>query len=357
MGTKRFRIYGQVCGAQSKHGLPGLEIRALDKDFCFDDRLGTAITDKKGQFEIRYDASDFRDFFERRPDIYLRVRAPDGALLYTSEDLVRYEAHDTERFLIEIPETEERIANGEALRRRIVDDPALQQELADAVAGLLADKHLLDGSLAYTFVPLVAEEAKVAAELFTNWLGPQPEPPDLPAWRFGHWVNPQPEPPIPAWLKEVRFEPDPEPWCARWWWTGMPSPELLRRLDRYRIADLAATEDKRPARTAGAFAYRIMSDAVLVRSLSRRIDAVLLRHGVVLATGNEYSFVPTVYARPQFAGEALSPAAAMPRIIDRAGQTSPPVWVHPLEGVPPADLLRQLAQHRKLNGQTMEQPS
>jgi hypothetical protein len=357
MGTKRFRIYGQVRGAQSARGLPGLEIRALDKDLCFDDRLGTAITDKKGQFEIRYDESDFRDFFELKPDIYLQIRAPDGALLYTTEDRVRYEAHDTERFRIEIPETDARIADGEALRRSIVDDPALQQELADAVSGLLADKHLLDSSLAYTFVPLVGAETRVAADLFTTWLGPQPEPPDLPAYQRRSWINPQPEPPGQTWVKEAVFEPDPEPWCVRWWWTGLPMPELLVRLERYRIADLAAAEDERPAGTAGAFAYRIMSDAALVRSLSQQIDAVLGRHGVVLAAGMEYSFVPVVYAAPGFAAQALAPAAAMPRIIDRAGQTTAPAWVHPLEGVPPADLLRQLAELRGLHGHSMEQRS
>lgn len=348
-----FRIYGQVRGTESRRGLPGLRIQALDKDLCLDDHMGTAITDKKGHFEIRYDESDFREFFKERPDIYLRVQAPDGALLYTTENGVRYEADDTERFQIEIPETEERIADSKALRRRIVDDPVLRKELAEAVTELLGDRKLLDESLAFTFVPLVAEEAG-ATDLFVTGLGPQPEPPDYPVLRFGNRVNPQPEPPIPAWAKEAFRKPEPDSWCVRWWWTGIPVPELLRRLDRYRIADLTQHDEFAPATTAASFAYRIMSDAALVRALSRRINGVLGRHGVVLAAGKEYSFVPVVYPRPKFAAEMLAPVAAIPRIIDRAGETTAPIWVHPLEGVPPADLLRQLAELRVQHGQPME---
>jgi hypothetical protein len=373
MKTKRFRIYGQVRESDSKRGLAGLEIRALDKDLCFDDRLGTAITDKKGKFEIHYDRSDFGDFFETRPDIYLRVRAPDMAVLYTTEDRVRYQADDTERFLIELPDTAERIVDGETLRRRIVSNPALQQELAEAVSGLLAGKDLLDPALAYTFVPLVAEKARLDAELFVDKLGPQPEPPDkrwaqlgpqpippdlaqslgpdqgtpqpdppnLPMADQGHWVNPQPEP--PTWVRQAVFEPDPEPWCVRWWWIGLPEIEFLRRLDDFRIADLTEREGSIPARNAASFAYRIMADRTLVRSLSRKIEGILGRHGVVLAAGLDYSFVPVVYPRPDYGAQLLAPAAAMPQIIDRAGQTSPPLWVHPLEGLPPAELLVALA--------------
>jgi hypothetical protein len=335
MKTKKcFRIYGQVSGATSKRGLPGLSVQALDKDLFVDDHLGTATTDEKGRFDIRYDESDFAELFERRPDLYLRVRDADGSLLFTTEDRVRYEADTTEKLLIEIPEGRERIADARTLRRRIVDDPALQRELAEAVSGLLDGKGLLHEGLACTFVPVMAERAATTAGLFVTALGPQPEPPNQvgPAGlALIDKANPQPEPPI---------------WLARWWWIGLPLMELLHRLDQLRLAARDATSALAPAHTAAGLAYRIMSDQALVQALALRIEQVLTRNGVVLAAGMDLSFVPAVYARPMFAGEVFASGAAAPGVYDFAGNTSAPAWVNPLEGVPPAELLMQLAAHQ-----------
>lgn len=347
MATKDcFRIYGQVCEVRTKRALPGLGIQALDKDFFVDDRLGTATTDQEGRFDIRYAKADFRDFFDLKPDIYLQVRAPDGALLCTTEDRVRYEADDTEEFLLEIPVTTERIADSEALRRRIVGDSALQIDLADTVAALLDDKALLDRGLTYTFVPLIAEHAVAAGDLFVTYLGPQPEPPDYSVLRERSYVNPQPEPPLPAWVTEVFAKPEPDPWVVRWWWTGLPSPELLQRLDRHRIADVVVREELQPARSSGELAYRIMADKELNRALSRGISGVLARHGVVLAANMDYSFVPVVYKMHGFAGEALSPCAAAPRVFDRSGQTPAASWMTPVDGITSPEMVRLLADFR-----------
>jgi hypothetical protein len=350
MKTKNcFRIHGQVSGANSKGPLSGLIVQAFDKDLLFDDRLGTATTDAKGRFDIRYEESDFSDFFERRPDIYLRVRDADGTLLLTTEDQVRYEADTTERFPIELPESETRIGDAETLRRRIVDDPALQRELAEAVSGLLDGKGLLHDGLACTFVPVMAPRAATAAGLFVAALGPQPEPPDQ-AGPVGlkaiDNANPQPEPPLPAWLMGERFMPEPVPWMVRWWWIGLPLMELLRRLDLLRLAAPASTTGLAPAHTAAGLAYRIMSDQTLVQGLSLRIEQVLTRNGVAIAPEMDLSLVPVVYTRPMFAAEVMAVSAAAPGVYDYAGNTSAPAWFNPLEGVPPAELLVQLAAHQ-----------
>ena len=90
---------------QTGKGIPNLIVEALDKDFIFDDRLGSVITDKDGRFEILYTKEDFQDvFFERRPDIYLRVRRPDGRVIHTTEGKIRYDAGRVEAFYIDIPE-------------------------------------------------------------------------------------------------------------------------------------------------------------------------------------------------------------------------------------------------------------
>lgn len=69
----------------------------------FDDRLGSVITGKDGEFEIVYDREHFQQlFFDRKPDIYLRIRKADGRVVHTTEDSVRYEAGRTEFFVVVI---------------------------------------------------------------------------------------------------------------------------------------------------------------------------------------------------------------------------------------------------------------
>jgi len=98
-----FRIYGKVIERETGKGIPNLIVEALDRDFIFDDRLGSVTTDKDGNFEILYDREDFQElFFDLKPDIYLRIRRPDGKLIYTCEDKIRYEADETEEFIVRI---------------------------------------------------------------------------------------------------------------------------------------------------------------------------------------------------------------------------------------------------------------
>jgi carotenoid cleavage dioxygenase len=79
-------------------------VRAYDKDWVFDDKLGDTLTDAEGRFEIEYSEYQFRDLEEKQPDLYLRVYDPSGKkLLYTSENAVRRSAQVTERFDIQIP--------------------------------------------------------------------------------------------------------------------------------------------------------------------------------------------------------------------------------------------------------------
>lgn len=340
-----FSIRGCIRGIQSGQPMPGLRVQALDQDLLFDDRLGTATTDAKGRFEIRYRQSDFSDFFERHPDIYLRVFAPDGALLLTTEDAVRFEAGRHERFELTVPEGKGRIADSAALRRYIVEHTALQTELAETVASLLEGKVLLDPALACTWVPVVVARDTMTGHQSPDEINPQPEPP-IEAWIHAVLINPQPEPPGIHWVAK----PQPDPWVQRWWWVGVPSSELLLALERLRLTDLAETAVA-PVQDAANLGYRIMADRVLLSALTRQIDAVLARHGAVLAPGMVYSFVPVVYPRPLFAGEALTPRAAAPRVLAAAGASAGQMqgggWVNPLDGIPPVELLHALAQRRR----------
>jgi len=67
---------GVVIEVDSGRPLPGLIVRAYDKDLVFDDFLGSTTTNDAGNFLIRFSEDDFRDFAELSPDLYLRVHDP-----------------------------------------------------------------------------------------------------------------------------------------------------------------------------------------------------------------------------------------------------------------------------------------
>jgi len=99
-----FKITGSVKLAETAAGIPGLYVKAYDKDLLFDDLLGSAVTGPDGRFEIVSEPGDFREFFERKPDIYLRILdRGSGQTLYSSEDRIRWNAGRDERFDILIP--------------------------------------------------------------------------------------------------------------------------------------------------------------------------------------------------------------------------------------------------------------
>jgi hypothetical protein len=99
-----FRIRGTVTVAETGVGLPGLFVKAYDKDLLFDDLLGSTYTKEDGRFEIISDADDFRDFFEVKPDIYLKIYSPDAeTLLFSTEKAVRWQAGRLEEFDVRIP--------------------------------------------------------------------------------------------------------------------------------------------------------------------------------------------------------------------------------------------------------------
>lgn len=107
-----FKITGIVREKESKRPVPGLLVRALDKDLFFTDILGNAITASNGTFSLGYEGKDFQELFEKRPDIYLDIygsatardpgRAGDRPV-FTTKRYVRFNAGRREFFVIEIP--------------------------------------------------------------------------------------------------------------------------------------------------------------------------------------------------------------------------------------------------------------
>ena len=100
----RFTVAGVVREVESGIGIPGLTVKAYDRDLLFDDLLGTAITSADGSFQIVTESGDFRDFFERRPDLYLRVLGTDRSTeLWSSKEFVRWSGGRYQKFDVRIP--------------------------------------------------------------------------------------------------------------------------------------------------------------------------------------------------------------------------------------------------------------
>lgn len=99
-----FIINGVVREMESRIPLPGLLIKAFDKDLVFDDVLGSAFTNQRGEFEILTELEEFREFFDSRPDIYFKAYRGDGRrLVHTTEDAVHWGAGRISSFEILIP--------------------------------------------------------------------------------------------------------------------------------------------------------------------------------------------------------------------------------------------------------------
>ncbi len=99
-----FRIDGFVGVAETRVPLPGLFLKAYDKDLIFDDVLGSAVSDAQGRFSIVTELRDFREFFDAQPDVYLKVfdRAG-GRLLYSTENRTRWNVGRSEFFELLLP--------------------------------------------------------------------------------------------------------------------------------------------------------------------------------------------------------------------------------------------------------------
>src|SRR3954469_16365136 len=99
------KVTGRVSIQESGEGIPGLHVKAVDKDLIFDDVLGTAVTDANGDYEITYERRDFAELFEKAPDLYIIVRDPSNKrILSSSEDQVRCNVGAHAQVNISIPQ-------------------------------------------------------------------------------------------------------------------------------------------------------------------------------------------------------------------------------------------------------------
>ena len=115
------RVVGTVVEEESDRPLEGLVVRAYDKDLVFDDKLGSVQTNAKGEFEIAYTETQFRDFNETQPDLYLKVFDASGRRVvstgtYRSEGIV-LELDQAQLCIVRAMYTDGRVE----LRKAVVD--------------------------------------------------------------------------------------------------------------------------------------------------------------------------------------------------------------------------------------------
>jgi hypothetical protein len=167
-----FRIRGIVREAETGIGVANVLVKAHDKDLLFDDLLGHAVTGYEGTFEIVSESEDFRDFFEKRPDIHLRVLHLDGEQeIYSTARSVRWEAGRVEYFEVDVPGK----ALGQLRRRvsgRLLDEQGEERSDYDAGESLVLDVSGLAPVHVYHVSIIDAEGSiVVSARLITNRQG------------------------------------------------------------------------------------------------------------------------------------------------------------------------------------------
>jgi enoyl-CoA hydratase len=141
-------VQGRIRYTASGRPASGVRVIAMDADIFIDDVLGTAHTDADGRYRITYTTRQFRELFERAPDIYLIVRDSDGRVLGSTIDAPVYNAADEEKIDVDLGEAEApSAARSEAVRieRRgpvftvILSRPERRNAVDRATARALAD--------------------------------------------------------------------------------------------------------------------------------------------------------------------------------------------------------------------------
>ncbi|MFC2076726.1 hypothetical protein ACFLT7_06560 [candidate division KSB1 bacterium] len=100
-GPKDWYVHGRVTGSDGL-GVPNLRVSIYDKDLLFDDRLGEVTTGPTGEFHCMYRSEDFKDLFQTKPDLYVKVLNQNNQVLYSSESAIRIKSERVERFDIKL---------------------------------------------------------------------------------------------------------------------------------------------------------------------------------------------------------------------------------------------------------------
>lgn len=119
----RYTVKGTVTNEHAhegeEKGVLDLHVSVYDKDFLNkDDYLGIGVTDATGAFSVSFDASQFKNFIDRKPDLYFIVEDGGLELLNTKDDVIKDADESTPPINLEVS-----ILNDQ-LREEISKEPA-----------------------------------------------------------------------------------------------------------------------------------------------------------------------------------------------------------------------------------------
>lgn len=222
----------------------------------------------------------------------------------------------------------EKIENSKEFRDRILEDENLLKNLSEKISGILEGKVEINEDESYTFVPLVYKKPVFVPELFIG--------------------------PVVGILPHEHIGPLQGIIIPRWWWQGIPSPEILHHLEKYRVTEQIP-------RRAMSLGEQILNNQKLLGKLTEGISSVLKEHGVAISEDVSYMFSPIVYKKPTFAHEmfmdvgcsAFSPAVlaaptpepsieAMAELRASEPHLMPKHIIGPIDGIPAPELLHAL---------------
>jgi hypothetical protein len=98
-----FTILGRICESESKLGVPGLIVRAYDKERRYDNLQKTTKTDKEGRFKMIYQETQVADLLKAPPEIFFRILAPPFRFLLDATQTFPWGRRPEEHIEIEIP--------------------------------------------------------------------------------------------------------------------------------------------------------------------------------------------------------------------------------------------------------------
>ncbi len=94
---KKIRLYGKIRKAENGRGIPNLIIEATHADLFIDELIGAVTSGRDGSFAI-----DFPSACREMPDIYLKVKTPDGRLIASTRSKIKTDVDSNTEISVDI---------------------------------------------------------------------------------------------------------------------------------------------------------------------------------------------------------------------------------------------------------------
>jgi hypothetical protein len=114
--SKKFYISGRVLDRKTQHPISELCVEVWDRDQIYNDLVGSATTDAKGEFHLTFDQAYFEELFlDRHPDLFFKVFQA-GTLLKSTEDSVLWNVEAGETLIqieVDVPVRNQFVIEGQ----------------------------------------------------------------------------------------------------------------------------------------------------------------------------------------------------------------------------------------------------